>query len=420
MSKQVTLAVIGAGARGFGYVQFAKNFPDRLKIVAVADPDPVRRERMAKEYDIPTDMCFTCYEEFCSRPKMCDAVAICTQDNLHEAPAIACANLKYHILLEKPMAPTAEACKRIVDAVKKNDVILTVCHVMRYTRYTRILKEILASGEIGEIITLQHLEPVGYWHQAHSYVRGNWRNEAESSNMLLAKSCHDIDWIYDIIGKKCTMIQSFGSLRHFRRSEQPEGAADRCIDCPRRIESVCPYSAYKIYFRDRFAKGQRGWPTSVLTNGPETPENLEEALAKGPYGRCVYACDNDVVDHQVVNMSFDDGTSASMTMTAFNAHGGRKTRIFGTRGEIDTDSKLIHIHNFLTNSTRTVDTDIANDGGILSGHGGGDFGVMECFVSAVANGDSSQIVSGTDATLASHLLVFAAEESRKENKVVFM
>ena len=238
--------------------------------------------------------------------------------------------------------------------------------------------------------------------------------------MLLAKCCHDIDWIYDIFGKKCSMIQSFGTLRHFKKSEQPAGAADRCVDCPPRIESLCPYSACKYYFRNRFSRGLRGWPTSVLTNGPETAEKLEEALTCGPYGRCVYACDNDVVDHQVVNMSFEDGTTAAMTMTAFNFAGGRKTRIFGTRGEIDTDSSIITIHNFLHDTTRAVDINTINDGGINSGHGGGDFGLMDCFVSAVAEGDRKCIISGVDNTLNSHLLVFAAEKSRKENTVVFM
>ena len=419
MNKQVTLAIIGAGARGHNYASYAKHFPDRLKIVAVADPDDFRRNRMAGEYDIPPERRFKSYEEFCSHPKMCDAVAVCTQDHLHEAPAIACAKLKYHILLEKPMAPTPEACKRIAAAVKEAGVMLSVCHVLRYTRYTAVLKEILKSGEIGEIISVQHLEPVGFWHQAHAYVRGNWRNEKESSNMLLAKSCHDIDWLLDIIGKKCRMIQSFGTLRHFRKSEQQAGASDRCCSCPHEIESCCPYSAYKIYFRDRLVKGNTGWPTNVLTPDP-TPESLAKALNDGPYGRCVYACDNDVVDHQVVNMSFEDGTSASMTMTAFTFHGARKTRIFGTLGEIDTDSKIITIRRFLDNSSRTVDVNVANDGGILSGHGGGDFGLMDSFISAVANNDFNRNLSGIDETLASHLMVFAAEESRKNNQVVFL
>ena len=410
------MAVIGAGARGNCYSKFAKHFPDRLKIAAVADPDDYRRNHFADEYNIPPEKRFRTWQEFCAQPRMCDAVAICTQDIMHEGPAVACAKLKYHILLEKPMAPTPEACRNIVAAVKEAGVIFAVCHVLRYTSYTRMLQKILKSGEIGKIISIQHLEPVGYWHQAHSFVRGNWRNEAESSSMLLAKSCHDIDWLRGVMGKPCQAVHSFGTLRHFRASEKPEGAADRCCDCPREIESACPYSAYKIYFRDRFCKGYKLWPTDVLT--PEvTSSSLANALKNGPYGRCVYACDNDVVDNQVVNLLFNDGSTASMTMTAFNFHSGRKTRIFGSLGQIETDSVTITVHKFLDDSTRTVDSQIANDGGILTGHGGGDFGIADAFTQAVAENDPSLIVTGIDESLESHLMVFAAEESRKKGIV---
>ncbi len=416
MSKQVTIAIIGAGSRGHGYATFAESFPERVKVVAVAEPDKYRRERLIKEHNIPQENCFESWEDFVKQPKMCDAVAICTQDNMHEEPAIACADLKYDILLEKPMAPTAEACRRIVDAVKRNNVMFAVCHVLRYTKYTLKLKEILASGTIGEIVSIQHLEPVGYWHQAHSFVRGNWRNEEESSFMLLAKCCHDIDWLRGVMDKKCVSVHSFGSLRHFRKSEQPAGAADRCCDCPREIESYCPYSAYKIYFRDRLTKGNAGWPVVILTPEPDQ-QSLQKALEEGPYGRCVYACDNDVVDNQVVNLQFEDGSTCSMTMTAFTGHGGRRTRIFGTKGMIENEGTVINIHDFLHDTVKKIDTNVADDGGILSGHGGGDFGLMDCFINAVAEQDPSYILSGTDETLESHLMVFAAEESRRTSTV---
>ena len=417
MTKPVRLAVIGAGSRGHGYARFASAFPDRLKIVAVAEPDDFRRNRMAEEHEIPAESCFRTWQDFCSRPKMCDAVAICTQDSMHEEPAVACAKLKYHILLEKPMAPTADACRRITAAVKDAGVIFGVCQVLRYTQFTSMQRRIVQSGEIGQIVSIQHLESVGYWHQAHSFVRGNWRNEQESSFMLLAKSCHDLDWLRFIMAQPCKSVHSFGTLFHFKNTEKPAGAADRCIDCPREIESGCPYSAYKIYFRDRLCKGATDWPVDVLV--PEvSSDTLAEALRTGPYGRCVYACDNDVVDNQVVNMIFANGATASMTMTAFTPGGiGRRTRIFGTRGEIDTDSRIIKITHFLDDSVREIDTETANDGGILSGHGGGDFGLMDAFVRAVAENDPTQILSGVDETLESHLMVCAAEESRRKGSV---
>ena len=416
MSKVVKLVVIGAGSRGNTYSTFATNFPDRAQVVAVVDPDAEKRNRLADKCGVPAENRYNSWEEFVQLPKMADAVLICTQDAMHEGPAVACAKCGYDILLEKPMAPTEESCKRIVAAVKEAGVIFAVCHVLRYTKYTRMVKQLIESGRIGDIISIQHLEPLGYWHQAHSFVRGKWRNEAESSFMLLAKSCHDVDWLRGIMDRKCKKIQSFGSLRHFKASEKPAGAADRCVDCPAAIESRCPYSALKIYFRDRFDCGHKLWPVNVLT-ADVTEENLMEALKTGPYGRCVYACDNDVVDTQTVNMLFEDDTTVSMTMTAFDFHSARKSRIFGTRGQIETDSRIIKVREFANETEEVIDTETVNDGGILSGHGGGDFGLMEAFVKAVAEQNSKYILSGTDETLESHLMVFAAEKSRRNGTV---
>ena len=415
--KQVKILIVGCGARGSGYGRFVLACPERAKVVAIAEPIAERRNAVGDAHNVPPEYRFNSWEDVARLPRLADAVLICTQDQMHEAPAIAFAQLGYDILLEKPMAPTAESCRRIVAAVKKAGVLFAVCHVLRYTAYTRKLKEVLASGAIGEIINIQHLEPVGYWHQAHSFVRGNWRNEEESSFMLLAKCCHDVDWLRYVMNRPCRQVQSFGTLKHFRSECAPKGAATRCLDCPAEIEGNCPYSAIKIYLRDRLDKGHSGWPVNVLAH-EVTRETILDALRNGPYGRCVYACDNDVVDNQIVNMIFDNGSTVSMTMTAFNSHGGRLTRIFGTRGSIDTDSNTITLFDFLTDKKTVIDTAIKNDGGILSGHGGGDGGLMDAFVSAVAEQDPSKILSGTDETLESHLMVFAAEESRKNGKVM--
>ena len=415
--QPVTLLIIGCGARGGGYAEFARHFPERAKIVAVADPNPVRRNSVGDEHQVPAERRFTCWEDAAKAPRLADAVLICTQDVMHEAPAIAFASLGYAILLEKPMAPTAQACRNIVAAVKKAGVLFAVCHVLRYTAFTRKLKEILDSGAIGDIVSIQHLEPVGYWHQAHSFVRGNWRNAEESSPMLLAKCCHDLDWLRFIMGCPCRQVHSFGTLLHFRKEQAPHGAATRCVDCSKDIEGNCPYSALKIYLRDRLDKGCGGWPVSVLAD-KVTPDTVRKALEVGPYGRCVYACDNDVVDNQVVNLLFDNGATASMTMTAFMQHSGRLTRIFGTRGAVETDSNVIKVQDFLTDQERLVETAVQNDGGILTGHGGGDFGLMEAFVAAVSTRDPTQIHSGIDETLESHLMVFAAEESRHAGQTI--
>jgi predicted dehydrogenase len=311
------------------------------------------------------------------------------------------------------MAPDEAGCRRIHRAVKEAGVMLAVCHVLRYTAVTQRIKQLIDQGAVGDIVSVQRLEPVGYWHQAHSFVRGNWRNETESSFMLLAKSCHDLDWIRHIMGVSCQSLASFGSLKHFKKEEQPEGASDRCLDC--QIEPECPYSAKKIYL-GRVAQGQTGWPTNVLTPNV-TKESVLQALRTGSYGRCVYDCDNDVVDNQIVNMQFEGGRTASFTMTAFNQAGHRKTHIFGTKGELYGDGTKIQHFDFLTDKTKEIDTS-ATDASLLGGHGGGDYGIMNSFVDAVAHNDPSRVLSGADESLETHRMVFAAEKARREHRVV--
>lgn len=410
----VSLVIIGAGSRGSTYARFAESFPERARVVGVAEPRDAYRERLVERHHIPDAQVFGDWREAASRPRFADAVIIATQDRMHVAPAVAFAKLGYDILLEKPMAPDAEGCRQIVDAVKQNDVLLGVCHVLRYTAYTRKLKQLISSGAIGDVVGIQRLEPVGFWHMAHSFVRGNWRNTAESGPMLLTKSCHDIDWIAHLVDDApCEAVSSFGSLKHFRAEEAPEGAGERCTACA--VEATCPYSAKRIYL-EALRRGHTGWPVDVLTPEP-TASSVLTALQQGPYGRCVYGCDNDVVDHQVVQMQFPGRRTATFTLMAFTKMAHRKTEIFGTRGQLTGDGRYLHHYDFMTDETTTIDTE-APDASILGGHGGGDFGVMDAFVRAVATQDASHILSGPDATLASHLLVFAAEQARREGRVV--
>ncbi len=409
----VTLAVVGAGSRGTGYAGFAEQHPDQASVVAVAEPRDAYRDPLVARHSVSPDHAFTDWRDLAAAPKLADAVLICTQDAMHVEPAVAFADAGYHILLEKPMATDEDGCRQIVTAVRQAGVLFAVAHVTRYTPFTRRLKAIVDSGAIGDLVCLQRLEPVGYWHQAHSFVRGNWRNETESSLMLLAKSCHDLDWIRHIMGVPCRAVSSFGSLRHFRREAAPEGAADNCLDCS--VESDCPYSAPR-YYLEQLADGHMGWPLDVLTPEPTTA-TVTTALREGPYGRCVYGCDNDVVDNQVVNMEFEGSRSASFTMTAFTEAAGRRTELFGSRGHIRGDGRHLQVFDFLTDQTERIDT-AAVDSSILGGHGGGDFGLMDGFVQAVRHDDSSHILSGPEETLETHLMVFAAERARHERRVV--
>jgi predicted dehydrogenase len=411
--QPVKLIIIGAGQRGAGYAAYAGHFPEQLQIVGVAEPRDFHRKQMMDEYRIPPENAATDWTELAARDKFADGAVVSTQDAMHADPAVALAAKGYHLLVEKPLAPTEEECKRIVAAATENGVMLAVGHVLRYTSYTRRLKALIDAGKIGDIVNIQRMEPVGFWHQAHSYVRGNWRNAQESSSMLLAKSCHDIDWIRYIMGSRCASVSSFGSLKHFKAAEKPDGAASRCVDCD--CESDCPYSAIKIYM-GRVKDGHTDWPVSVLT--PEvTEECVLAALRDGPYGRCVYECDNDVVDNQVVNMMFEDGQTASFTMTCFNKGAHRETHVFGTRGHLYGNGSEIRHYDFLSGEEVTIDTN-ASDSSILGGHGGGDLGLMESFVTAIAQNDPTKILSGADESLESHLMVFAAERARIEHRVV--
>ena len=412
----VRLIVVGAGSRGGVYAAWARAHPDAVQIVAVAEPRAIHREKIARDHGVPADAVVTDWRELSSKPRFADGVVIATPDALHAEPAIAFAALGYHVLLEKPMAPNPGDCRRIVAAVEQHGVMLAVGHVLRYTRYTERIKEIIEAGRIGEIVSLAHLEPVGYWHQAHSFVRGSWRNAAGSAPMLLSKSSHDLDWIRYVLDEPCVQVSSFGGLRHFHAAARPVGAADRCLDCA--VEASCPYSAVKIYL-GRVRSGQTGWPVDVLTSDL-TEAGVTEALRTGPYGRCVYACDNDVVDHQVVAMRFASGATATFTMTGFTQQRDRETQIFGTRGELYGDGSTIEVHDFVTDQTETIRTELVLDGTehAAAGHGGGDARLMERFVAAIATGDSTQILSGPAESLESHLMVFAAERARRDGQVV--
>jgi len=415
LMRPVRLLVLGAGGRGSTYADYLLQHPEEGVVVGVAELDAARRQAFAERHQLNPGQVFADWRDALATPRFADAAVIATQDRMHVEPVEAAAALGYHLLLEKPMAPDEAGCRRIVAAAERHGVMLGVCHVLRYTAYTQALKRILEAGTIGEIVSVEHLEPVGYWHQAHSFVRGNWRNEQESSPMLLSKACHDLDWLRYVVGRRCERVSSFGHLKHFRREEQPAGASDRCVTCPPEVETACPYSA-KRYYLGQLDAGHTGWPLNVLTPQP-TRETVLGALEVGPYGRCVYACDNDVVDHQVVNFEFSGGVTASFTMTAFTRARGRETRIFGTRGELYGDSQLISVYDFLTGETTTLDTDVASDGSILSGHGGGDDGLMAAFLQAVQHNDPNLILSGPAETLESHLMVFAAEEARRTGGV---
>ena len=406
--RPISAIVLGAGSRGSIYASYAKEHPEELQIIAIAEPRADRRNILADDLNLPDSARFASWQELLACTRMADCAFVCTLDDDHTEPAIKAMELGYHLLLEKPMSNTEEECRAILAAAKKTKRTLVVCHVLRYTPFYMTLKNLLDRGEVGEVVTINQIENVGYWHQAHSFVRGNWRTVRETSPMILQKSCHDMDIILWLMGKDCRRVQSFGSLRHFNAENAPEGAPERCLDgCAH--ATTCPYYAPALYMD----MNRTGWPVDVITTDL-SEEGRRKALKEGPYGRCVYRCDNDVVDRQVVNLEFEDGAVATFTMTGLTADFCRQIKIFGTKGQIEANmgTKEITLHRFGEEKKR-ISIDAGDE---ISGHGGGDFGIMQDFIHILRDGGESR--SSAEVSLQSHLICFAAEKSRNKNIVV--
>lgn len=409
--KKFRVILIGAGQRGKTYTDYMKDFPAQFELVAVAEPLPGRRNAIREAHHLPESACYTDWRDLLSQPKMADLAIIATQDREHFDPAMQAIRQKYDLLLEKPIAPTPEECLQISRAAEQNGVRVVVCFVLRFTPFFRTLAEWIDSGRLGEVVSISHYEGVGNVHQSHSFVRGNWHREADSAPMLLAKSCHDMDLLQWLIGKRCTAVQSFGTRSYFNAEHRPMGAPNRCIEgCPH--AETCPYDAVKLYLQDE----KNDWFRTAATNLPSpTNADVEAALRAGPYGICVFACDNDVVDHQTVNLSFEGGVTATFTMSAFSK-GGRRIHVMGTKGEISgwmESGELTH-YDFLTRETEIIR--IQEDAS--DPHGGGDSGIMHELYRFLSEETLGRGMSPIAVTAENHLLCFAAEKSRHTGTVV--
>lgn len=409
----ITFAVCGCGSRGLeAYASYQKVHPEKMRIVAGADCRPGRLALLREWYGVAEENCFASAEELLDQPKLADVMLIATQDRQHVPQALRALEKGYHVLLEKPISPDLGECLQLQRKAHETGRIVVVCHVLRYTRFYSALEALLRRGEIGKLETIDAVEHVGYWHYAHSFVRGNWRRAEETSPMILAKSCHDMDILRWLAGEKCLKIQSFGALDYFRADRAPAGAGTRCLEgCACR--EGCVFDAEKIYItgeRCGIRNGKTGWPNNVVTGGPPTEEALREALRTGPYGRCVYHCDNDVVDHQTVNMAFANDIHATFTMTAFTEKCFRTIKITGTLGEIEgsLEDERLTIRRF-GQPEEVLSLDGA--GSEFAGHGGGDAGLASQFCDLIASGGSGAL-TGIDASVESHVMALAAEASR--------
>ena len=412
MSRKHTFVILGMGSRGKNaYGAELARMPDRAQITAVADPDPERLSIGGEAFGVRPGMRYSSAEELLAQPRLAEVACVCTQDRQHVPQAIAAMRKGYDVLLEKPISPSLSELQEIVRVARQTGRRVVVCHVLRYTPFFRTVKRVIDEGRLGQIVNIEALENVVYWHQAHSFVRGNWRREDETSPMILAKCCHDLDYLIWLCGSRVERVSSFGSLFHFRPENAPAGSALRCLDgCA--AKEACPYDAEKIYLTNEgtgVCRGQVGWPVDVLSEHP-TRETILDAIRTGPYGRCVYRCDNDVVDNQVVNLQMESGAALTLTMSAFTSVGGRSIRILGTMGDLRAElrDEAIRVCEFGKQPEM-----LSLDGlGAKDGHAGGDRGLIETFLDYLDGKDVGDSVTTLEASVESHLAALAAEQSR--------
>ncbi|KAF2165569.1 hypothetical protein M409DRAFT_66992 [Zasmidium cellare ATCC 36951] len=480
------LLIIGAGSRGNAYARAVVD--SGLGVVAaVAEPIDFKRRHLGSQYIWPNgepkpEQEFSSWKDFINfeTQRRKDEAAgvsvspgvngafICVRDEHHVEVLTGIAPLGLHIMSEKPLATSLADCLKIERSVRANpEKIFAIGHVLRYSPHNMLLRHMVRQERvIGDILSIEHTEPVGWWHFSHSYVRGNWRKESTTAPSLLTKSCHDIDFVLWMLCSPLSAsdenahlpsrISSFGSLKQFKRERKPReaGGATNCLSCP--ISDQCKFSAKRIYHDKHLARGNAKWPVHIVnpeveamleSDGPEkatkalmdtlaedyttgkTP--VQDVASRSWYGRCVWESDNDVVDDQYVTIEWDDdghdrpAKTASFHMIAQSlAQCERRGRIYGTNGEIYYDSKSITVHDFDNDTTRTFNPEVPKN----SHHGGGDDGLTQQFVKAIAasmDGKTSvreaqvQYLGCTmEEIIRSHAAVFAAEEARREKKIV--
>lgn len=436
-ANSLTGVVIGAGDRGANaYVPLLLEHPDLGSIVGVAERDPSRRAAFAKRFGLPESACYADSKALLDRSRFADFALIATPDNQHVAPTLDALERGYHVLLEKPMAVSETDCERLAHASERTEKLLQICHVLRYAPLYRAIKQVIDAGEIGDVVTIQHSENVSYWHYAHSYCRGNWRNRAESSPMILAKSCHDLDLLYWLAGAPPVRLTSIERATQLCKENAPSDAPDYCIEgCPH--AETCPYDAVSMY-RDLTpllldlgrkslrepnedlltevpkATGWTGWPVAAMTDDA-TPQGVERALRESRYGRCVYRVgDNDQPSSQLVDVQFANGVNASLTMHSTSYREGRETRIDGTLGSIEAGFFNTEQHAVVHDHKRGRRRALALESS-AGRHGGSDAQLFRAFLATIR--DEHPCETPAADAIWSHRMAFAADRCARDGVV---
>ncbi|MBR0509571.1 MAG: Gfo/Idh/MocA family oxidoreductase [Clostridia bacterium] len=411
----ITAVIVGGGHRSIIYADYALKHPEQLKIVGIADPNPERRAMAAARYGFSADMCFENAETLARLPKLADAVINGTMDHQHYATAVPLLERGYDMLLEKPFAVNKEEMDALYDVIRRHGNKVMVCHVLRYAPFYLAVKKVLLTGAIGDILNIQTVEHVSYHHLSTSYVRGKWANSDKcKTTMLLAKSCHDIDiMMWMMQPTRPQAVSSFGSRFQFRPENAPEGAGTRCtVDCP--YVDTCRYSSKRLYmdFPERWKCYV--WEDLEHIQNPSDSDR-EKSFANGnPYDRCIYKCDNNVVDHQSVLVRFENGATGTHNMVGGSAVSMRRIHIIGTKGEIDgvfdEDFFKVRLIDPASPTGYTEET-VRMEGDLEEGHGGGDDALTEDFVRYLATGKQSVSCTAIENSIAGHLTVFMADAS---------
>ena len=416
MKKVLKMAILGCGARGKEtYGRYAMKAESGLSIVAICDNDPVKLASAKEEFNLDDSMCFSNFNDLYALGKIADCIVIANYDQEHFDATMKAIDLGYDILLEKPISNSLEECIKIRDFANLKGVKVTVCHVMRYTSYYMYLKKLLKEKVIGDLMAIEQTEDVSYWHMAHAFVRGNFRNSNTTSPMILQKCCHDFDLIMYLTEEKPISLTSVGDLRFFRSSNAPKNACEYCVNC----KEECIYNAANFYlgvYDDKVNNNldTNVWPLSQVAENP-TREKLLKSLETTNWGRCVFKSDNNVVDHQFTTIKLEKGTIATLTMIGFSNDGGRQTHCYGTKGEIylDEQRRTIEISIFGQRKKVVSFDELSED---FSGHGGGDNEMMREFVEYLTS-DTFEMTSSINLSVDSHILAFASEYSRLNNSV---
>ena len=408
--QQVKIVVIGAGNRTNKYLEYAIRHPERLKLVGIVEPVEIRRNLVANKFGVPAEACFSSFDDFFANPIEADAVLIGTPEDKHYEPCMRSIEAGYHVLLEKPIAQTKQECLDILKASKRKGVVVGVCHVLRFHPYFMKIKELIDSGEFGEIISINHYAEINIDRMAHSYVRGLWSQAKKTNPMLIAKCCHDIDFLLWICGSKCHKVSSFGSLRWFREENAPQGSTARCVDC--KVEADCPFSAVHLY------KERKQWIRNFdVPEGQTIDDVIDKELREGVFGRCVYHCDNDVADHQIVNMELENQTTISFVVNAFTRNDFRGTHIKMTKGEIDGNEITLRARKFRSGEERVYDfSDLCGQ----PFHAGADLNIVEEFVNSITRSNEGVLSSTIESSIESHVVCYEAETSRITNQTILI